>query len=109
MSRSRRWRKNTALRKEARAHLHSSGAAKMEGKEEDKKTDYTAWSHEKLIERVTQLEVELKANNKRYKSHPRSCPSKFSTDEMHVVYKRLLPHPRRNPTKSPAMTEASIP
>jgi tRNA pseudouridine38/39 synthase len=29
-------------------------------------TDYSAWSQEKLIERVTQLEAELKAQNRRF-------------------------------------------
>ena len=29
------------------------------------KTDYSAWSQEKLIQRVTQLEAELKAQNRR--------------------------------------------
>jgi hypothetical protein len=29
------------------------------------KTDYSVWSHEKLIQRVTQLENELKAQNRR--------------------------------------------
>jgi hypothetical protein len=61
MSRSRRWRKNTSQRKEARAVLHSSATPRME-----EKTDYSAWSHEKLIERVTALENELKEKNQRY-------------------------------------------
>ncbi len=64
MSRSRRWTKNTAARKAARAHLHSSSASKMDGKSVEK-TDYSVWSHEKLIQRVTQLENELKAQNLR--------------------------------------------
>lgn len=29
-------------------------------------TDYSDWSHENLIKRVTQLEKELKSNTKRY-------------------------------------------
>lgn len=33
--------------------------------EEEVKTDYSAWSQEKLIERVTQLEEELKNNSTR--------------------------------------------
>jgi len=62
MSRSRRWRtKNTAGREQARASL---AFAKMEST-----TDYTAWSNEKLIERVTQLEAELKYKNARYDSN----------------------------------------
>jgi hypothetical protein len=58
MSRSRRWRtKNTASRQEARA---ASAAAKMENK-----PDYSNWTHESLVERVTQLEKELKDKNQR--------------------------------------------
>jgi hypothetical protein len=64
MSRSRRWTKNTTARKAARAFLHSSSASKMDSNS-DEKTDYSAWSQEKLIQRVTQLETELKARNKR--------------------------------------------
>jgi hypothetical protein len=64
MSRSRRWTKNTAARKAARAHLHSSSASKMDDKSVEK-TDYSVWSHEKLIQRVTQLENELRAQNRR--------------------------------------------
>lgn len=61
MSRSRRWRtKNTTGREQARASL---AVAKMEST-----TDYTAWSNERLIERVTQLEAELKYKNERYSS-----------------------------------------
>lgn len=30
------------------------------------KEDYSAWSNESLIERVTQLEAELKSKNQRY-------------------------------------------
>jgi hypothetical protein len=71
MSRSRRWRKDTGQRKEARANLHSSTTSKME-----EKTDYSAWSHEKLIERVTALENELKEKNQRYIQMPYS-PSSF--------------------------------
>jgi hypothetical protein len=36
----------------------------MESNKEGK-TDYSAWSQEKLIQRVTQLEAELKARNRR--------------------------------------------
>jgi hypothetical protein len=71
MSRSRRWRKNTTQRKEARAALHSSTPPRME-----EKTNYSAWSHEKLIERVTALENELKEKNQRYIQMPYS-PSSF--------------------------------
>ena len=65
MSRSRRWTKNTVAKKQARALLHSSSASKMDNNSGGK-TDYSAWSQEKLIERVTQLEVELKAQNRRF-------------------------------------------
>jgi hypothetical protein len=64
MSRSRRWRKNSAARKAARAHLHSSSTSKMDDKSVER-TDYSVWSHENLIQRVTQLENELKAQNRR--------------------------------------------
>lgn len=60
MSRSRRWRKHTASRKEARALATQLKALNME-----EKTDYSAWSHEKLIERVTQLEAALKSKTQR--------------------------------------------
>ena len=65
MSRSRRWRENTTARKAARALLHSSSTSKMD-KNSEEKADYNAWSQEKLIERVTQLEAELKAQNTRF-------------------------------------------
>jgi hypothetical protein len=66
MSRSRRWR-TTGIenRKEARASLDP---AKME-----KNEDYSVWSNEKLIERITQLEVELKSKNQRYGVFNHSC------------------------------------
>ena len=64
MSRSRRWMKNIAARKQARALLHSSSASKMESNSGEK-MDYSAWSQENLIQRVTQLEAELKAQNRR--------------------------------------------
>jgi hypothetical protein len=69
MSRSRRWRKNTPTRKEARALLHSTSTSKMEGNPGEK-TDYSTWSQGKLIERVTQLEAELKAQNRRSSPFP---------------------------------------
>jgi hypothetical protein len=61
MSRSHSWRKYTIGRKEARALATQLKAASME-----EKADYSAWSHEKLIERVTQLEAALKSKNQRY-------------------------------------------
>ena len=57
MSRSRRWRNNPD-RREKRAALHS---AKMKDN-----ADYATWSQEKLIERVAELEAELKKTNQRY-------------------------------------------
>jgi hypothetical protein len=59
MSRSRKWRskESAANRQEARAASTSSKMAE--------KTDYSAWSQYKLIERVTQLEKELKEKNRR--------------------------------------------
>jgi len=61
MSRSGRWRKHTAGRKEARA---ATTKAKLDAAMEA--ADYTSWSQEKLIERVTQLEAELKSKNLRF-------------------------------------------
>jgi len=61
MSYTRCWRsENITSRQEARCALTSS---KMAGK-----TDYSAWSHESLIERVTKLELELKNKNQRCNS-----------------------------------------
>ncbi len=57
MSRSRHWRKNTEVRKETRALATKSYVEKME----EESADYSAWSQERLIERVTQLENELKS------------------------------------------------
>lgn len=69
MSRSRRWTKNSAARKQARALLHSSSTSRMDDNLGEK-TDYSAWSQEKLIQRVTQLEAELKAQNRRFIRFP---------------------------------------
>lgn len=56
MSRSRKWRtKNIASRLEARAN------ARMQ--KEVQQMDYSGWSHEDLIKRVTDLELELKQKN----------------------------------------------
>lgn len=60
MSRSRRWRKDTAGRKEAR-----SGTSLAYKKMAAENKDYGAWSNEELIARVTQLEAELKTKNAR--------------------------------------------
>jgi hypothetical protein len=57
MSRSRQWRtKNIASRGQARAALNEGRMAKEE---------YATWSNEQLIERVTQLEAELKTKNQK--------------------------------------------
>jgi hypothetical protein len=54
MSRSRRWRTtNIESRKEARAAIM------------EKQPDYKDWSHDKLIERVTELEKQLKSKTHR--------------------------------------------
>lgn len=59
MSRSRKWRsKESAVnRQQARA---ASTTANMDGK-----ADYSSWSQESLIKRVTQLERELKEKTRR--------------------------------------------
>ena len=59
MSRSRKWRskESAANRQQARA---ASATTNMDGK-----VDYSAWSQESLIERVTQLERELKEKTRR--------------------------------------------
>jgi hypothetical protein len=56
MSRSNRWRRP----KQGTKNTGAKAVPKME-----EKTDYSAWSQEKLIERVTQLENELKNKNQR--------------------------------------------
>lgn len=58
-----RWRRPKHIAKTTGARQRYI-EAKME-----EKTDYSAWSNEKLIERVTQLEKELKSKNERY-GHP---------------------------------------
>jgi len=67
MSRSGRWRKYTPARKQARALATQLKAANTEGTMEEK-ADYSAWSHEKLIERVTLLEAALQDKNLRSSS-----------------------------------------
>lgn len=60
MSRSNRWRRPKQDPKTTGAKaVHNT----MEVQE---KMDYSAWSQEKLIERVTQLEQELKNKNQRF-------------------------------------------
>jgi hypothetical protein len=56
MSRSNRWR---------RPKPPSDRDAKEAAPKMEQKVDYSAWSQEKLIERVTQLENELKSKNER--------------------------------------------
>jgi len=56
MSRSNRWRR-------PKQDTKTTGAKAVLKMEE--KADYSTWSQEKLIERVTQLENELKNKNKR--------------------------------------------
>lgn len=73
MSRSRRWRKDNGSRAEKRAAATKAYDQKMQGEKGnenesagEEKEDYTSWSQEKLIERVTLLENELKTKNLRY-------------------------------------------
>ncbi|PBP18279.1 pseudouridylate synthase [Diplocarpon rosae] len=92
MSRSGRWTKNPAARKGKRSVLTRAYQEKMEAeKVAPPSTDYGTWSQEKLIERLTQLENELKSKNRGATSTPerksykkprteRSFdPSKYST------------------------------
>ncbi|KAL5318437.1 hypothetical protein ACEPPN_013497 [Leptodophora sp. 'Broadleaf-Isolate-01'] len=72
MSRSRRWRKDNGSRAEKRAAATKAYDQKMQGEKGnenesagEEKEDYTSWSQEKLIERVTLLENELKTKNLR--------------------------------------------
>lgn len=74
--------KRIHLSKISRSHFHVSSTSRwrrpkyiakatgarqryIEAKMEEEETDYSAWSNEKLIERVTQLEKELKSKNQR--------------------------------------------
>lgn len=41
-------------------------ATQMKGASMEEQANYSAWSHEKLIERVTLLEAALKAKNTKY-------------------------------------------
>ena len=72
MSRSGRWRKDNTARKEKRAAATKAYREKMEGETGHPSAtakgeeDYSSWSQEKLIERVTLLENELKLKNLRY-------------------------------------------
>jgi hypothetical protein len=88
MSRSGKWKKRSPSEKAARA---ASRAAKMATTAEKK--DYSAWSHENLIERVTQLEAELK--NKNSRSVPSLPPVAPSSPFAQSPTQR--PHPRRKP------------
>lgn len=59
MSRSRKWRSKESSATRQQAHTVSTTAKMAETK------DYSAWSQESLIERVAQLENELKEKNRR--------------------------------------------
>jgi len=61
MSRSNRWR-----RPKQDTKTRGAKAAHKMKVEVEEKTDYSAWSQEKLVERVTQLEQELKNKNQRF-------------------------------------------
>jgi hypothetical protein len=65
MSRSGRWRKDNTARKQRRAIATAAYNAKMET-DKTENADYSTWSQEKLIERVAQLENELKTKNERF-------------------------------------------
>jgi hypothetical protein len=56
MSRSRRWTRKSNNRNKA----HAASNSKMA-----EEPNYTAWSHQSLVERVTQLELEFKNKNQR--------------------------------------------
>jgi len=56
------WREAIAVRTHTRLF---TTRAKMEKDKLDEKMDYGAWTNEKLIARVTQLEAELKNKNNR--------------------------------------------
>lgn len=64
MSRSGRWRRYDPKRKAERALATQAKTASQQGIMEGE-VNYKDWSHEKLIERVTQLEVALKDKNLR--------------------------------------------
>jgi hypothetical protein len=67
--------KQYSTRSRSRKHTNPTGkAAGARGRISTKMdTDYSAWSNEKLIERVTQLEAALKKNNERFPVlHPTS-------------------------------------
>ena len=59
MSRSRKWRS-----KDSAAKRHDSRAASTTSKMAEK-TNYSAWSQERLIDRIEQLERKLMENNRR--------------------------------------------
>lgn len=61
VSSSTRWRRPKQHTKTLGARQRFLGTAKMGGD-----TDYSAWSNERLIERVSQLEKELKNKNEKF-------------------------------------------
>ena len=81
MSRSRKWRskESAANRQEIRAASTTSKMAK--------EADYSAWSQDKLIERVAQLERELKEKNSR------SLPLPFGKLIMLIADRSISPPP----------------
>jgi hypothetical protein len=54
------------------------------------KTDYSTWSQESLIERVAQLEKELKEKNRRFIMFPRRCLRESCTDNSAAHLHNLL-------------------
>ena len=91
MSRSRKWRskESAANRQQTRAVTSTS---KMTSK-----PDYTAWSQDKLIERVTQLEIELNEKNRRSIA---VIVSKYLSANISSVSPRNLPNHQRESTKN---------
>jgi len=61
-SRTRRWTEIIAVRTHSRLF---STRARMEKDKSNEMKDYSAWTNEKLVARVTQLEAELKNKNNR--------------------------------------------
>ena len=63
LSQSRRWGGNFGTRKDTR---FSATRARMENNINNNEVeDYSSWTNEKLVDRVTQLEAELKSKNNR--------------------------------------------
>jgi tRNA pseudouridine38/39 synthase len=93
MSRSRRWTHNTNNRRAARA---SSSKAKMDTKETET-TDYSTWSQDELVKRVTALENELKLKNSRF-----HCPLQLLCHTKKISIESLpAATPEKKPWKKP--------